>query len=140
MLPENALLEIFHFYKDSNHIILTWTWKTLTQVCRRWRDVVFGSPRRLDLQLLCTSTTPDNKLLDVWPPLPIIVYQSSPFPDLVDVENLIAALECHDRVFVIFITNIRDLHHQYPWSWARKFGPCAAQTISDFETLLTVVN
>ena len=107
MLPDNTLLEIFHFYKDSDLLIL-WRWKALTQVCRRWRRVVFGSPRRLDLQLLCTSTTPNSNILDIWPPFPIIVYQPFSFPiaDKNDVENLIAALESRDRISRIHIRDI----------------------------------
>ena len=113
MLPDNVLLEIFHFCKDEDSIYfnLTWSWKTLTQVCRRWRHVVFESPRRLDLQLVCTSTTPTSRLLDIWPPFPIIVYQPAPFPVVVvdknGMENLITALEFRDRISEIHIYDIR---------------------------------
>ena len=34
------------------------TWRTLVHVCRRWRSVVFGSPLRLNPQLLHTDKTP----------------------------------------------------------------------------------
>jgi len=115
ILPDYALLEIFHFYKDnkdfSNRTTFTevWKWETLTQVCRQWRRVVFGSPRRLDLRLVCTRTTPTSRLLDIWPPFPIIV--SLPFlvqeVDENGVENLIAALKCRDRISEICIYNIR---------------------------------
>jgi len=111
VLPDNALLEIFHFYKDDplNCIDLTWRWKTLTQVCRRWRHVVFGSPRRLDLRLVCTRTTPVSRLLDIWPPFPITVYLPNHFSvvDKNGVENIIAALECRDRISIILIYDIR---------------------------------
>ena len=111
MLPDNVLLHIFHFYKDdfTNRLGPTWSWKTLTQVCRRWRDVVFGSPRRLDLRLVCKSTTPTSKLLDIWPPFPIIVYQPPPIPvvDKNGMENLIAALESRDRISVIHLSDLR---------------------------------
>jgi len=102
-LPDNVLLETFHFYKDdfenSAHSY-TWRWKTLTRVCRRWRHVVFGSPRRLDLRLVCTNTTPTTRLLDIWPPFPIVVLLLSLFQEVDGngVENLIAALKCHDRI------------------------------------------
>ena len=102
MLPDDALLEIFDFYKDDpqNRIDFTWEWNTLTQVCRRWRYVVFGSPRRLDLQLVCTSTTPTKRLLDIWPPFPIILSVPPPFPavDKNGMENIIAALKRRDRI------------------------------------------
>jgi len=111
LLPDNVLLETFHFYKDdsefSDGIAYTrgWKWETLTHVCRRWRHVVFGSPRRLDLRLVCTSTTPASKLLDIWPPLPIVVFLPSLFPEVDEngVENLIAALKCRDRISEIHL-------------------------------------
>ena len=114
MLPDYALLEIFHFYKDdkdfSNRDTFTevWKWEMLTQVCRQWRRVVFGSPRRLDLRVACTSTTPNARLLDVWPPFPVIVLQSSQSPvvDENGVENLIAALECRDRISEIGLFDV----------------------------------
>ena len=111
VLPDNALLEIFHFFKDdtSEGLTLSWRWKTLTHVCQRWRDVVFGSPRRLDLRLVCTMTTPVSRLLDIWPPFPITVYlpYSHSVLDENGVENMIAALECRDRVSIILIDNTR---------------------------------
>ena len=110
ILPDNALLEIFHFYKDdtSDFIHSTWRWDTLAQVCRRWRHVVFGSPRRLDLRLLCTSKTPTSRSLDIWPPFPIILSVPPSFPavDKNGVENIIAALECRDRISKVDIYEI----------------------------------
>ena len=97
----------------------------LTQVCRRWRHVVFGSPRRLDLQLVCTSMTPNARLLDVWPPFPIIVLQSPQSPVVGEngVKTLIAALEYRDRTSGIHIFGIHGrvleklvpvLHEPFP--------------------------
>jgi len=118
MLPDYALLEIFHFYKDNedfpNRISFTpvWKWETLTQVCRRWRRVVFGSPRRLDLRIVCTSTTPTSRLLDIWPPFPIVIIVSCPpfsiLPEVDEdgVENLIAALKCRDRISEIRLFHV----------------------------------
>ena len=59
-LPDNVLLETFEFYlgKDAADLIDDEYdydgWQTLVHVCRRWRCVVFASPRRLDLKLHCT--------------------------------------------------------------------------------------
>jgi len=114
LLPDNVLLETFHFYKNglefSDGIAYPrgWTWETLTHVCRRWRHVVFGSPRRLDLRLVCTSKTPSSRLLDIWPPFPIIV-SLPPQYRVVDengMENLIAALECRDRISEIRLLDV----------------------------------
>ena len=114
MLPDNVLLEIFDFYGDapeSKIAILfsnTWRWDTLTQVCRRWRLVIFESPRRLDLRLVCSDTTPTSSSLDIWPPLPITVMRLSSHPQMGEggVENIIAAIERRNRISEVYISNI----------------------------------
>ena len=77
VLPDNVLLEIFCFYKkETSYIIgylLTWKWDILVHVCRRWRQVVFLSPIRLDLRILCTARTPVGRNLGIWPALPILI-------------------------------------------------------------------
>jgi hypothetical protein len=75
-------------------------WQTLVHVCQKWRWAVFGSPRRLDLQLVCRSTTPVREMLDIWPPLPIVIEESEddPWPPTLDMDNIVAALERNDRV------------------------------------------
>jgi hypothetical protein len=74
------------------------TWRRLIHVCQRWRYVVLSSPLRLDLYLDCLDSSPVRELLDVWPPFPIQV-TSSNLPD-----NIIAALECRDRVSQIHLS------------------------------------
>lgn len=71
LLPDNVLLEIFKAYVNE----ATWTeeWHTLVHVCRRWRNAVFASPRRLDLRLLCTTRTPVRARLAIWPAIPIAI-------------------------------------------------------------------
>src|SRR6267154_2277883 len=49
------------------------SWQSLVHVCRRWRDLVFKSPRRLNLQLLCIPGTSARRSLDVWPALPLLI-------------------------------------------------------------------
>src|SRR5579863_448060 len=76
MLPDNVLLEIFdHCRGDDDHFTPK-IWKPLVHVCRRWRQIVFASPRRLHLLLVCDVRTPVKKLLDIWPLLPIAVLYS----------------------------------------------------------------
>ena len=67
-------------------------WQLLVHVCRRWRSLVLGSPRRLNLQLYCTCETPARDTLEVWLALPLIVrgYMAT--------DNVIAALEQSNRV------------------------------------------
>ena len=77
-------------------------WQTLVHVCQKWRWVVFGSPRRLNLQLVCGPATPVREMLDIWPPLPIVIqnYDDKPWP-FWGMDNVIAALEHNDRISVI---------------------------------------
>ncbi|KAI0292163.1 hypothetical protein BC826DRAFT_1020352, partial [Russula brevipes] len=73
MLPDDVLLEIFDFYlndENSHGPRNVDKWHTLVHVCRRWRNVVFASPSRLDLRLLCRKDRP-LAMLDIWPALPI---------------------------------------------------------------------
>ena len=103
-LPENVLLEVFNSYRQvSQHPEdRPWKWDTLIQVCRKWRNIVLASPRRLDLWLLCTYRTSVRMTLDYWPSLPIVISYCaslkfrSPSPE--DEDNVIAALEHHNRV------------------------------------------
>ena len=97
MLPDVPLLEIFHFYtdRDDDDDDIE-AWHTLVHVCRKWRLIVFGSPRRLDLRLLCDDNTPVKNMLDIWPSLPIIIWSSC--TDVWSVDDVIAALEHNDRI------------------------------------------
>ena len=102
VLPDDVLLEIFDFYLGETK----WTnrWHILVHVCRRWRLVVFGSPRSLNLQLACTHRTPVRRILDVWLPFPIVLrgnYYSNLGKD-----NIIATLEHNDRVCEIELRHI----------------------------------
>ena len=101
MLPDNVLLDIFEFYLDQvGHAD---AWHMLVHVCRRWRCVVFASPRRLNLQLLCTTKRPMMVTLDVWPSLPIVIYSVATRIPPRGMGNIIAALRQHDRVSKINI-------------------------------------
>src|SRR5579863_1121334 len=115
MLPDHALLEIFDCYKaviiETRNVGFGWLWsqwwKTLIQVCRRWRGIILSSPRRLNLRVICTNNTPTRTLLDIWP-LFLIIILCRP-PQMVDdegVENIIAAVERRDRTSEILIYQI----------------------------------
>jgi hypothetical protein len=93
-LPDDALLYVLEFYVAQTSEVEAW--RTLVHVCRRWRDLVFGSPRRLNLQIACTNETPVKEKLGVWPDLPIVI--SGSCKSLTDLDNVKAALEHHDRV------------------------------------------
>ena len=71
-------------------------WHTLVHVCREWRAVVFGSPRRLNLRLRWTNRILVKEMLGVWPLLlPIAVRSDLEFSSA---NNVIAALEHNDRI------------------------------------------
>jgi hypothetical protein len=67
---------------------------------------VFGSPRRLNLQLQRKATTPVRETLDVWPRLPIVIFDLSESTLITDGDNIIAALERHDRVCHIVLREL----------------------------------
>ena len=99
ILDDDVLLGIFYFYvgEDKDAFEVTMAWQSLVHVCRRWRNVVFGSPRHLNLRLLCTTETPARDMLDVWPPLSLIIHGSG-YHATKGVDNVIAVLERSIRV------------------------------------------
>jgi F-box-like len=104
VLPDVVLLEMFDYYanqvreEDSPDVTVE-SWRRLVHVCRNWRSVVSGSPRRLNLRLLCAPETPVRKTLAVWPYLPIFIQQRQyGLPGGGDSDNIVAALEHNDRV------------------------------------------
>lgn len=111
MLPDDVLLDIFDFYRmDST--FYPWMWVTLAHVCSRWRQIIFTSPRRLDLQFLCTPRTRVSELLDFLPAMPIMISNSfdSPTPhptlSLEDGSQVIAAIDQRDRVWWIHLQDL----------------------------------
>ena len=82
-------------------------WHRLVHVCRKWRDVAFGSPRRLNLRLYCTHTTPVRKMLHIWPVLPIVL--SVPRYKWRCADDLIAALEHNDRICQMYFQKLPRL-------------------------------
>jgi hypothetical protein len=105
-LTDDALLEIFDAYVDEAKRIDAWY--TLVHVCRRWRRIVFASPRRLRLQLLCTNKRPVRKMLRIWPALPIIIWTSGTQTSIDEqgADNIIAALEQSHRVCGIVLRGV----------------------------------
>jgi hypothetical protein len=111
-LPDEVLLEIFDFYvaedvdemvedADENLKTAIEAWQLLVHVSRRWRHLVFASPRRLNLLLFCKAEVPVRDRLDIWPALPLVI-QGTISPSVVD--NILAVLKRHDRVSIIDLT------------------------------------
>ena len=105
-LPDVVLLEIFDFYfVEVYDVYDVDDWHTLVHVCRRWRNVVFSSPRRLHLQLLCKPGRPVTEMLDIWPKLPIFVlYDDTSYPVVKETDNVISALKLKGSVSRIDLT------------------------------------
>jgi hypothetical protein len=113
-LPDEVLLEIFDFCPDtSTHPPSKQrieAWQSLVHVCQRWRSIVFGSPRRLNLRLVCTAKMRLRDMLDIWPPLPLVI-QSGLFHGnrpTGRADNIVAALERRDRVHRIELRPINS--------------------------------
>ena len=111
MLPDVALLKIFDFYEDEDHIE---AWYTLVHVCREWRNIVFGSPRRLGLRLYCNAGTPVRETLDVWPLLPVVVRSDG--HEKWGVDSIIAALEHNDRISELDLLDIPSPQLEEVWA------------------------
>ena len=105
-IPDEALLEIFSIYLEgaskADRADSVEDWRTLVHVCQRWRRVVFASPRRLNLKLVCNSKRPVKELLGIWPALPIVIHDCQfggrPWLTIENVDRIIAALGHRDRV------------------------------------------
>jgi hypothetical protein len=101
VLPDDILLDIFDFYLNMKPPYLqkeVEAWKSLVHVSRRWRSLVFQSPRHLNLRLFCTPKSPAKDRLDVWPALPLIV-ECNVFSSGTDrTDNIIAALRQGSRI------------------------------------------
>ncbi|KAH9172836.1 hypothetical protein EDB89DRAFT_1905739 [Lactarius sanguifluus] len=102
MLPDNVLLEIFDICQETDAMEHVWGWHFFVHVCRRWRQIIFDSPNRLNLRIFCTYGTPVRKNLGIWPALPIVMNYANVddwtgvLPN--DEDNVVAALEHPDRV------------------------------------------
>ena len=102
-LSDDVLLAMFDFcadeYQDTKEergVAVTGT----PCVCRRWRTIVFGSPRHLNLRLVCTENTPVRDTLEVWPPFPLVTHTSLSE----GVGDIVAVLEHRDRVDRIYFS------------------------------------
>jgi hypothetical protein len=98
ILPDDVLLEIFSFYVAMK--LNAGAWRALIQVCQRWRGIVFVSPRRLDVRLVCSARTRVEDILAAWPNLPLLVLRDSGsgLSRRESADNIIAALRYKTHV------------------------------------------
>ena len=109
-LPDDVLLAIFDYYVNGDAQDAKEreeAWQSLVHVCRRWRSIVFGSPRHLKLRLVCQERTPARDRLDVWPALPLIIESYDDYR-IGNVDNIVAVLERSDRVCQIILPQISN--------------------------------
>jgi hypothetical protein len=110
-LPDDILLAIFDCHVNDYTQHLTEgekAWQSLVHVCRRWRSIVFVSPRHLNLRLVCLVGTPARDALDIWPALPLIIWCIGGYRTG-SVDNIIAVLERRDRVRLITLADVQSL-------------------------------
>ena len=103
MLPDDVLLAIFYLYvNEAPHYPYSKKsverWQPLIHVCRRWRSTVFGSPRGLNLRVYCTPRTFATDMLDIWPALPLVIWDQFEYAATGSVDNITAILEHRDRI------------------------------------------
>ena len=126
MLPDDVLLEIFDFYlikfqhldfRDHYNHGMKEPWISLVHVCRRWRSLVFGSPRRLNLQLqlLFDYKRSVTRTLDIWPALPLVIQG---FVLEKSVDDIIAELKHCDRIHKINLHCVGDIPVRTENFWA----------------------
>jgi hypothetical protein len=105
-LPDEVLLEVFDFYRQSinerDHWREKYAWFNLAHVCRRWRAVVFGSPSRLDIHVIVGPKKPGHIKTILSGHLPILIdYSRSYLPQDITASaiwRMRAALKHRDRV------------------------------------------
>ena len=129
MLPDFALLRIFDFYLDKASIE---AWHTLAHACQTWRNVVFGSPRRLNLRLECGASTPVREMLDIWPPLPIHIVIGG--LETQGIDNIIATLEHNDRIRDLSIFGIPRSERETIWAALQQPFPALTNLQLSFMT------
>ncbi len=91
-------------------------WQPLVHVCRRWRNIVLGSSRRLNLRLCSTLGTVTRKTLDIWPAFPLLIMND----DIIDtpVDNLTPVLEHSNRLCQIHLIRSSLTTPQIEKVWA----------------------
>lgn len=102
-INDDLLVEIFDFCRIDNISPNTYPrnwWNALAHVCQKWRRVLFATPTRLGITLVCNSRTPVADLLANSPPLPLIIYWGNPGTLDTDksAKNILLALNHRDRV------------------------------------------
>src|SRR6266478_5779154 len=144
-LPDEVLLKIFDFCVVANRYyfpnadgqspIVTLgqdmqrqskSWHSLVHVCRLWRVIVFGSARRLNLELFLTTGSSARKTLDAWPTLPLLLNSNI---SAASVDNVIAVLENSSRIRQFNLTCLPMSQIENEKDWAAMQVPFPELTV-----------
>jgi F-box-like len=127
VLPDDVLLTIFDFHVfgyqnlEFTAIVLgnpdtkrkMESWQSLVHVCRRWRGLVFESPRRLNLELCCTPGRSARMSLDVWPALPLHIMGDV---SEISMDDIALKLRHSNRIFQIGLRCYTILQIENVWA------------------------
>ena len=101
-LDNDSLLQIFNYYQLEHKE--NWNgqlqWRKLTQICQRWRHLIYDLSSHLDISLLLTNESPSLDTLGHLPPLPLVIDYSNRTGTMAqkDADNINFGLQQHDRV------------------------------------------
>jgi hypothetical protein len=102
MLDDESLLQIFSHCRlnDEENWNLRFQWRKLTNVCQRWRCLVFNSRSHLDMCLLLTNDSPPLDTLRHLPSLPLVIDYSARTRTVArkDEDNIRFGLQRHGRI------------------------------------------
>jgi hypothetical protein len=137
MVPEVALIEVFHFYMAEALAYDPFrhnreAWVILAHVCRKWRDIVFGSPRRLNARLYFRGRKSVRAMLDTWPPFLIDIWGSD-FRGR-DAGNIVEALEHKDRIHKVELWDSSIPQMEQVLAAMQKSFPSLTELAVDFYT------
>ena len=142
-LPDDVLVAIFHQFVNDDDVQdkIAWmrAWQSLVHVCRRWRSIIFASPRHLKLRLVCTGGTPARDILDIWPALPLVIDNFGDYSTS-RVDNIIAVLERSDRVCRIELGNVSSSDMEiYLAAMQQPFPELTHLSLSTYSEMVSVV-
>ncbi len=102
-LPDDVLREIFAFCVSctDDSVCHMRYWKSLVQVCTRWREIIYASQHYLSLYLYLSNGDNVEEIIDSWPEFPVVVdfaYVPDEDEDEDEATSLRDALAQRDRI------------------------------------------
>jgi hypothetical protein len=116
-LEDDILLSIFSYFRrdDEDAWNVRLGWRKLSNVCQRWRHLVYSSAFHLGMHILCTNGTPIVDILDHLPPLPLFVNYQDTNATISEQDELgiYHALRLRDRVQTIELDLPPSILHRF---------------------------